>query len=260
MSFCGCFHEVTSLVGDWAVSVGVFSSVFIFSLYKSKTTEGEKSHFLSTLSSLSSSRPPHLCLHWVFSMLDAALARREGQDGHTDRADKSFSCGQLVWGLAFGPRPPKSAAAASRLAKTSPKGKDDLLLATGLENGVIKIWNVLTGEDARPAVCRNNCRALIEFLPGSVCRECCVWSPWPRGGRQGPSFSPEWVPHTHLIISRQDFEDLGLGSQRFILLFILWKKRSQLCLKGTHPAKSTFFSSYIHFVVNWESRKQASWM
>lgn len=68
------------------------------------------------------------------------LPLRDDQDGETDREDKSFSCGHPVWGLAFGPRPPKS-------AKTPPKGNPSLLLATGLENGVIKIWNVLTGED-----------------------------------------------------------------------------------------------------------------
>uniref|UniRef100_A0A3Q0SYA7 WD repeat and SOCS box containing 2 n=1 Tax=Amphilophus citrinellus TaxID=61819 RepID=A0A3Q0SYA7_AMPCI len=57
---------------------------------------------------------------------------------------KSFSCGHPVWGLAFGPRPPKSGAAA-RAANARSQGKNSLLLATGLENGVIKIWNVLTG-------------------------------------------------------------------------------------------------------------------
>lgn len=62
-----------------------------------------------------------------------------------DRGDKSFSCGHPVWGLAFGPRPPKGAAGAQP-ARMSPKGNNSLLLATGLENGVIKIWNVLTGE------------------------------------------------------------------------------------------------------------------
>uniref|UniRef100_A0A3Q3VVQ0 SOCS box domain-containing protein n=1 Tax=Mola mola TaxID=94237 RepID=A0A3Q3VVQ0_MOLML len=66
------------------------------------------------------------------------------QNAETDREDKSFSCGHPVWGLAFGPRPPKSAAWA-RPAKTRPQGNNSLLLATGLENGVIKIWNVLTG-------------------------------------------------------------------------------------------------------------------
>lgn len=70
---------------------------------------------------------------------------RDSQNGETDRGDKSFSCGHPVWGLAFGPRPPKSAAAAWQ-AKASSKGNGSLLLATGLENGVIKIWSVFTGE------------------------------------------------------------------------------------------------------------------
>lgn len=124
---------------------------------KMKNNRRRKSHYLiavTSKSSLSSSRPAHLCLRSVFRTLHH-LAHREGQDGHTDRADKSFSCGQLVWGLAFGPRPP-SAAAGARLAKMRPpKGKDNLLLATGLENGVIKIWNVLTGENNHSAGWRN---------------------------------------------------------------------------------------------------------
>lgn len=65
--------------------------------------------------------------------------------GDIDRGDKSFSCGHPVWGLAFGPRPPKSPA---KTSGTPPKGQrtGGLLLATGLDNGVIKIWNVLTGD------------------------------------------------------------------------------------------------------------------
>lgn len=83
---------------------------------------------------------------WVLFMESAHLTHRESLNGDIDRGDKSFSCGHPVWGLAFGPRPPKSSAAAARPAKTTPKGNKSLLLATGLENGVIKIWNVLTGE------------------------------------------------------------------------------------------------------------------
>uniref|UniRef100_A0A3B4UZI0 WD repeat and SOCS box containing 2 n=1 Tax=Seriola dumerili TaxID=41447 RepID=A0A3B4UZI0_SERDU len=75
-------------------------------------------------------------------ILDASLTHRDGQNGETDRGDKSFSCGHPVWGLAFGPRPPKSAAVARPAKRPS---NNSLLLATGLENGVIKIWNVLTG-------------------------------------------------------------------------------------------------------------------
>ncbi|KAJ0067909.1 hypothetical protein NL108_011693, partial [Boleophthalmus pectinirostris] len=69
----------------------------------------------------------------------------DSQHEDIDREDKSFSCGQPVWGLAFGPRPPKSTAAFS--VKKAKKGHNStLLLATGLESGVIKIWNVLTGD------------------------------------------------------------------------------------------------------------------
>ncbi|XP_041643961.1 WD repeat and SOCS box-containing protein 2 [Cheilinus undulatus] len=73
------------------------------------------------------------------------LDSEDSQNSDIDRGDKSFSCGHPVWGLAFGPRPPRSAAA-SRPAGSPPKGNNSLLLATGLENGVIKIWNVLSGE------------------------------------------------------------------------------------------------------------------
>ncbi|XP_054628431.1 WD repeat and SOCS box-containing protein 2 isoform X1 [Dunckerocampus dactyliophorus] len=78
--------------------------------------------------------------HGIVWVVAWPLDSEEGQDGGVDRGDKSFSCGHPVWGLAFGPRPPKAAC-----AKAAPKGNESLLLATGLENGVIKIWNVLTG-------------------------------------------------------------------------------------------------------------------
>uniref|UniRef100_A0A3Q3VPY6 SOCS box domain-containing protein n=1 Tax=Mola mola TaxID=94237 RepID=A0A3Q3VPY6_MOLML len=87
----------------------------------------------------------HTCVFLIlFLNVISTFAGRDSQNAETDREDKSFSCGHPVWGLAFGPRPPKSAAWA-RPAKTRPQGNNSLLLATGLENGVIKIWNVLTG-------------------------------------------------------------------------------------------------------------------
>ncbi|XP_028270791.1 WD repeat and SOCS box-containing protein 2 [Parambassis ranga] len=89
--------------------------------------------------------------HGIVWVVAWPLDSEDTQNAETDRGDKSFSCGHPVWGLAFGPRPPKSssaaaAAAAARPAKTKSKGNNSLLLATGLENGVIKIWNVLTGD------------------------------------------------------------------------------------------------------------------
>ncbi|XP_056138728.1 WD repeat and SOCS box-containing protein 2 isoform X2 [Lampris incognitus] len=80
--------------------------------------------------------------HGIVWVVAWPLDSEENLDGKIDRGDKSFSCGQPVWGLAFGPRPSKSAS--SFLNHTPTKGSR-LLLATGLENGVIKIWNVLTG-------------------------------------------------------------------------------------------------------------------
>ncbi|XP_029016868.1 WD repeat and SOCS box-containing protein 2 isoform X1 [Betta splendens] len=82
---------------------------------------------------------------WPLDSDCALFTHRDGQSGETDRGDKSFSCGHPVWGLAFGPRPPKPAKAA-RPAQIPSKWNKSLLLATGLENGVIKIWNVSTGE------------------------------------------------------------------------------------------------------------------
>ncbi|XP_061759119.1 WD repeat and SOCS box-containing protein 2 [Nerophis ophidion] len=83
--------------------------------------------------------------HGIVWVVAWPLDSEECQDGGVDRGDKSFSCGHPVWGLAFGPRPPKASAAWTGCAKPAPKGNNSLLLATGLENGVIKIWNVLTG-------------------------------------------------------------------------------------------------------------------
>ncbi|KAM8866792.1 WD repeat and SOCS box-containing protein 2 isoform 1-T1 [Synchiropus picturatus] len=78
--------------------------------------------------------------HGIVWVVAWPLDSSENQDGEMDREDKSFSCGHPVWGLAFGPRPTKTAAG----IHTDTKRTNNLLLATGLENGTIKIWNVLT--------------------------------------------------------------------------------------------------------------------
>ncbi|XP_061527306.1 WD repeat and SOCS box-containing protein 2 [Phycodurus eques] len=80
--------------------------------------------------------------HGIVWVVAWPLDSQEGQRGEVDRADKSFSCGHPVWGLAFGPRAPKAEKPPS---KGNDNNGDALLLATGLENGVIKMWNVLTG-------------------------------------------------------------------------------------------------------------------
>ncbi|XP_034026773.1 WD repeat and SOCS box-containing protein 2 [Thalassophryne amazonica] len=83
--------------------------------------------------------------HGIVWVVAWPLDSEDSLNGENDRGDKSFSCGHPVWGLAFGPRPPKSTAAVCSVRAPS-KGNNSLLLATGLENGVIKIWNVLSGD------------------------------------------------------------------------------------------------------------------
>uniref|UniRef100_A0A8C6TQ63 WD repeat and SOCS box containing 2 n=1 Tax=Neogobius melanostomus TaxID=47308 RepID=A0A8C6TQ63_9GOBI len=85
--------------------------------------------------------------HGIVWVVAWPLDSEEGLKEDIDRGDKSFSCGQPVWGLAFGPRPPKNTDASCPV-KREKKGlkNSTLLLATGLESGVIKIWNVLTGD------------------------------------------------------------------------------------------------------------------
>ncbi|CAB1320167.1 unnamed protein product [Coregonus sp. 'balchen'] len=63
----------------------------------------------------------------------------------SNRQDKTLNCDQTVWGLAFGPRPSKTPAPGEKAASCD-RESSRLLLATGLDNGVIKIWDVVTGQ------------------------------------------------------------------------------------------------------------------
>lgn len=57
--------------------------------------------------------------------------------------EKTLECGQIVWGLAFSAWP---AAEAGETDPTCAVGLPCLILATGLNNGQIKVWEVQTGE------------------------------------------------------------------------------------------------------------------
>ena len=61
--------------------------------------------------------------------------------------EKTLECGQIVWGLAF------SAWPAAEAGETDPAcavGLPCLILATGLNDGQIKVWEVQTGERPSP--------------------------------------------------------------------------------------------------------------
>lgn len=62
--------------------------------------------------------------------------------------EHTIDCGDIVWGLAFGSSVPEKQSRCVNIEWHRFKfGQDQLLLATGLNNGRIKIWDVYTGED-----------------------------------------------------------------------------------------------------------------
>lgn len=61
--------------------------------------------------------------------------------------EHTIDCGDIVWGLAFGSSVPEKQSRCVNIEWHRFKfGQDQLLLATGLSNGRIKIWDVYTGE------------------------------------------------------------------------------------------------------------------
>lgn len=61
--------------------------------------------------------------------------------------EHTIDCGDIVWGLAFGSSVPEKQSRCINIEwHRFQFGQDQLLLATGLNNGRIKIWDVYTGE------------------------------------------------------------------------------------------------------------------
>lgn len=62
--------------------------------------------------------------------------------------EHTIDCGDIVWGLAFGSSVPEKQSRCVNIEWHRFKfGQDQLLLATGLNNGRIKIWDVYTGKN-----------------------------------------------------------------------------------------------------------------
>lgn len=69
----------------------------------------------------------------------------DGQQKNIPR-EHTIDCGDVVWGLAFGSSVPEKQSRCANIEWHRFKfGQDQLLLATGLNNGRIKIWDVYTG-------------------------------------------------------------------------------------------------------------------
>ncbi|XP_072289997.1 WD repeat and SOCS box-containing protein 2 [Eucyclogobius newberryi] len=146
-----------------------------------------------------------------------------------DRGDKSFSCDQPVWGLAFGPRPPKSIAASS--GKKAIKGHNrTLLLATGLESGVIKIWNVLTGDivfdlHGHEGVVRNLIfpqNGSLTLISSSRDKTLRIWDLTHKGKVQVLSGHKDWVSSCCVSPDCSMIASVG----RFDRMVCLWSLRS----------------------------------
>ncbi|XP_048412753.2 WD repeat and SOCS box-containing protein 1 isoform X1 [Stegostoma tigrinum] len=71
------------------------------------------------------------------------------QNGHSHKnhpEERTIDCGDIVWALAFGSSVPEKQSRCVNIEWHRFRfGQDQLLLATGLSNGRIKIWDVYTG-------------------------------------------------------------------------------------------------------------------
>uniref|UniRef100_A0A8C5DNT3 SOCS box domain-containing protein n=1 Tax=Gouania willdenowi TaxID=441366 RepID=A0A8C5DNT3_GOUWI len=184
---------------------------------------------------------------WVVAWpLDSVFSSPE-----IDRGDKSFSCGHPVWGLAFGPRPSKS----QRIGgKASSRGSKKLLLATGLETGVIKIWNVLTGEAVmdlhghegvvRDLVFPQN--GMLMLISSSRDKTLRIWDLAQKGKKvQVLSGHKDWISSCCVSSDCSMIASVG----RFDRMVCLWSLRSYTFIKnltgGTH--KTLYLMSSCDF-------------
>ncbi|XP_064022038.1 WD repeat and SOCS box-containing protein 1 isoform X2 [Pogoniulus pusillus] len=83
----------------------------------------------------------------VANSLSTRLPRQNSDSGQKNKpCEHIIDCGDIVWSLAFGSSVPEKQSRCVNIEWHRFKfGQDQLLLATGLNNGRIKIWDVYTG-------------------------------------------------------------------------------------------------------------------
>lgn len=121
----------------------------------------------------------------LLSPRSCKTSERKGRGGKAEARsrgaakEKTLECGQIVWGLAFSAWP---AAGAGETEPACAMALPCLILATGLNDGQIKVWEVQTGERPLPTA-----RAIMAsgwFL-----------SPWKEiPASSSPRYSPCFVP------------------------------------------------------------------
>ncbi|KAL4636085.1 WD repeat and SOCS box-containing protein 2 isoform X1 [Arapaima gigas] len=81
----------------------------------------------------------------VWPLQDAEQNRSSELSTAPRNKERTLDCEHTVWSLAFGPRTSKAADHAKVEHESQAEREPALLLATGLKNGNIKIWEVVTG-------------------------------------------------------------------------------------------------------------------
>ncbi|KAM6296762.1 WD repeat and SOCS box-containing protein 1 isoform 2-T2 [Aegotheles albertisi] len=84
----------------------------------------------------------------VANSISTRLPRQNSDSGQKNKpCEHIIDCGDIVWSLAFGSSVPEKQSRCVNIEWHRFKfGQDQLLLATGLNNGRIKIWDVYTGK------------------------------------------------------------------------------------------------------------------
>uniref|UniRef100_H9GEN2 WD repeat and SOCS box-containing protein 1 n=1 Tax=Anolis carolinensis TaxID=28377 RepID=H9GEN2_ANOCA len=90
-------------------------------------------------------------LHGVKNFVNSSnskLSRQNSDDSQKNKpCEQIIDCGDIVWSLAFGSSVPEKQSRCVNIEWHRFKfGQDQLLLATGLSNGRIKIWDAYTGK------------------------------------------------------------------------------------------------------------------
>ncbi|MEE6521935.1 hypothetical protein FKM82_020297, partial [Ascaphus truei] len=82
------------------------------------------------------------------NLTNTRLSRQNSDVGQKNKPfEHTIDCGDIVWSLAFGSSVPEKQSRCVNIEWHRFKfGQDQLLLATGLSNGRIKIWDVYTGK------------------------------------------------------------------------------------------------------------------
>lgn len=97
----------------------------------------------------------------VANSISTRLARQNSDSGQKNKpCEHIIDCGDIVWSLAFGSSVPEKQSRCVNIEWHRFKfGQDQLLLATGLNNGRIKIWDVYTGR-----VCEGKLACQCHFM------------------------------------------------------------------------------------------------